>query len=191
MSRENDRRQTITNRDKMKMFMSRDMNFYYALSRKERFMYWLVADPLYYLAKYVRCLRKEEYYFNTKTNKIATLLYLYYFRKKNQLGNKLGIKIPRNCFGPGLTIFHHGEIIVNESARIGANARLHGGNCIGNKGVEDQTPHVGDDLDLGVGAKIIGGVNLGNNVRIGANAVVTRSFEESDITLVGMPARKV
>ena len=52
-------------------------------------------------------------------------------------------------------------------------------------------PVIGDNLDLGIGAKVIGDVRLGNNVKIGANAVVTRSFEENNITLVGLPARKV
>ena len=52
-------------------------------------------------------------------------------------------------------------------------------------------PIIGDSLDLGIGAKIIGNVTLGNNVRVGANAVVTKSFVEDDIVLVGCPAHKM
>ena len=116
---------------------------------------------------------------------------MYYFSQKNKLGNRLGFKIPRNTFEQGLSIYHHGLIIINEKARIGKNAKLHGGNCIGNNGTLDENPVIGDDLDLGIGAKVIGGVKLGNQVKVGANAVVTKSFEEDGITLVGMPAKKI
>ena len=103
----------------------------------------------------------------------------------------LGYKIPPNCFGPGLMIYHHGEIIVNENVKVGSGCKLHGGNCLGNNGKTEDVPVIGDDLDLGIGAKIIGGVKLGNGVRIGANAVVTKSFEEDGITLVGIPAARL
>ena len=175
---------------KLREYVYADMEFYYNQSRKERLMYWLINDPIHYIAKYLRYLRKEEYY-SASSKRFAKILSLYYFRKKNKLGNKLGFKIPRNCFGPRLTIYHHGEIIVNEKTRIGTNCKLHGGNCIGNNGMTDKVPQIGNDLDLGIGAKIIGGVSLGNGVKIGANAVVTKSFNEDDITLVGIPAKKL
>ena len=83
---------------------------------------------------------------------------------------------------------HHGEIIVNEDAVIGANALLHGRNCIGNNGTDGCVPEIGDNLDLGIGAKVIGNIKLGNNVTVGANAVVTKSFQ-NDCTVVGIPAK--
>lgn len=171
-------------------YLHRDMEFYYSQGKWERFLYWVTNDPIWYIARYIRLLRSEEYYYNTGKSKVGTLLYLYALNRKNKLGNRLGIKIPKNCFGPGLTIYHHGEIIVNETAQIGANCVLHGGNCIGNNGKEDISPIIGSGLDLGIGAKIIGQVNLGNNVRVGANAVVTKSFSGDDIILVGVPACK-
>ena len=175
----------------LKEYMSRDMAFYYAQSRRERMMCWLLNDPVFYISKYVRCLRKEEYYGNTGKGVVGKICYLYYLRKKNKLGNVLGFKIPRNCIGPGLTIYHHGSIIINESARIGEDCRLHGDNCIGNNGMINCNPKIGNGLDLGVGAKIIGSVVLGDDVKVGANAVVTRSHETGRITLVGIPAREV
>lgn len=180
----------ICNKQDLKKYMQQDMKFYYAQSKKERWINWLTCDPIYYIAKYIRLLRKEEYYFNTSNRKVRVLLYLLYFRRKNLLGNKLGFKIPKNCFGPGLTIYHHGEIIINEKVKVGANCKLHGGNCIGNNGHNDLLPVIGDSLDLGIGAKIIGNVELGNNITVGANAVITKSFKENDIVLVGCPAYK-
>lgn len=178
----------IQNKYDLCEYMKQDMAFYYANSKREQLIEWILNDPIYYIAKYIRLLRKEEYYFNTSTNKWETFLYLFYLRRKNSLGNKLGFKIPKNCFGPGLTIYHHGEIIINENVKVGANCKLHGGNCIGNNGINNDVPMIGDSLDLGIGAKIIGNVTLGNNIRVGANAVVTKSFTEGDVILIGCPA---
>lgn len=182
----------ISNKKEYKEYLCRDMAFYYAGSRKVRFFYWLFRDPSYLIAKYVRLLRCEEYHGNYGNGRSVyhTLMAWIALTRKNALGNKLGFKIPRNCIGPGLTIYHHGQIIINEAARIGADCQLHGGNCIGNSGKTQQTPRVGDRLELGFGACIIGGVTLGNGVTVGANAVVVKSDPEDDITLVGVPARK-
>lgn len=180
----------ITCKEDLKEYLSRDMRLYYKQSRRERFINWLTCDPIYYIARYLYFLRKEEYYYNVKNGMIGTLCYLFYFRKKNRLGNKLGFKIPKNCFGPGLTIYHHGEIIINESARIGSDCHLHGSNCVGNNGIEDKSPRIGDGLDLGIGAKVIGNVILGNSIRVGANSVVTKSCMDDEITLIGAPAHK-
>lgn len=181
----------IESRKDLHYYKTKDMAFYKRQNKKEKFMCYITHDPIYYITKYVHFLRMEEYFYNTSHSKISTLLYLWYFRRKNTLGNKLGFKIPKNTVGPGVMIYHHGELIINENAQIGANASFHGDNCIGNNGKDDFPPVIGDGLDLGIGAKIIGDVHLGNNVRVGANAVVIHSFEENDITLVGIPAKKI
>lgn len=181
----------IYDKKTLRDYLKSDMSFYYNQSRRERFLNWLTGDPVYFIAKYIRLLRKEEYFYNKNKTKIDTILYLLYFRRKNILGNKLGFKIPKNCFGLGLTIYHHGEIIVNENVRVGTNCRMHGDNCIGNDGINDEVPCIGDGLDLGIGAKIIGDVELGNNIRVGANAVVTKSFVKDNLTLVGCPAQEI
>lgn len=179
----------IESKSDLKKYMAEDMSFYHQYERRDRLILRVIQDPVYQIVRYLRFLRKEEYYFNTGTDVLGKLLYFYYFRKKNRLGNRLGFKIPKNCFGPGLTIYHHGNIIVNESARVGANCRLHGNNCIGNKGNNDLTPIIGDNLDMGFGACIIGGVTLGDDVVVGANAVVVKSNPDNAITLAGVPAK--
>lgn len=181
----------IASKADLKRYILEDMSFYHQYTKRDQLILHLIQDPAYQIVRYLRLLRKEEYYFNVRSDALGRLLYFYYFRKKNQLGNKLGFKIPKNCFGPGLTIYHHGNIIVNETARIGANCSLHGNNCIGNKGADTSTPVIGDNLDLGFGACVIGGISLGNNIVVGANAVITRTLEEDGVTLVGVPARKL
>lgn len=139
---------------------------------------------------YLRLLKCEER-LAKKSNVLLKLFSYVIRRKRNQLGVLLGFHIPAGCFGEGLLIYHSGSIVVNANAKIGKNCVLHGENCIGNNGVSDDAPVIGDNCDIGIGAKIIGGVKLGNNVKIGANAVVTKSFLEDDIVLVGVPARKI
>ena len=182
----------IENKEDYRQWLHRDMREYYAYSRKVRFFYWLFRDPYYYIAKYIRLLRQEEYHANCeKSGSIYHILMCWIaLSRKNKLGNLLGYKIPRNCIGPGLSIYHHGQIIINENARIGADCHLHGANCIGNDGRHQVAPQIGDGLDLGYGACIIGDVTLGNSVTVGANAVVVRSVEKNSVTLVGVPARE-
>lgn len=173
-------------------YRNRDMAFYLEDGANNKRKTFFLRLPPYYIAKYLLYLRKEEYYTNTSGNSlIKRILAVYYQRRKNALGSKLDIIIPRNVFGPGLIINHLGGIIINETAKVGANCRLHGGNCIGNDGKNPNAAIIGDNFDLGVGAKVIGRITIGNNVVVGANAVITKSFDEDNIVLVGIPAQKL
>ena len=151
-----------------------------------------VKDPEYLICKYLVMLRKQEYYINTAgSNKLKKLLALYYERKKHSIGNKLGFYVGPNSCESGLTIYHNGTVIINPQAHIGKNCKLHGNNCIGNKGISPDVPTVGDNVDIGFGAVIIGGVTIADNITIGANAVVNKSFNVPGVTLAGVPARIV
>lgn len=148
---------------------------------------FLLSDHDYWLWIYQKSLRYTEYHFNTRHK----LRFYLWERRKNRLGRKLGITIWHNTIGKGLRIWHYGSIIVNGHSNIGENCRLHGNNCIGNKGDTDlSAPTIGDNADIGVGACVIGPVVLANDVIIGANAVVTKSFTKNRITLIGIPARE-
>jgi serine O-acetyltransferase len=74
---------------------------------------------------------------------------------------------------------------------IGKNLHLHGSNCIGNDGKTNACPVIGDNVSLGVGAKVLGNVTIANHIKIGAGAVVLHSFLEEGITVGGVPARKL
>lgn len=152
----------------------------------------LTNDQRTYNWKYIKYLRKCEYHYNNrKQGVIHKLLYIYYRRRKNNLGAKIGIEIWENCFGKGLIIHHNGSIVVNRDCRIGENCQLHGDNCLGNAGSGRHCPTLGDNVDIGVGAKIIGEIYIASGIKIGANAVVNKSFCEENITIVGLPAYKV
>lgn len=150
----------------------------------------LSASPLYSLRRYLRYLRKQEYYTNTaKGNIFKRFLRFYYRSRKNRLGAKLGIDISPNCFGKGLNLYHFGSIIINPHVRAGENCSLHGSNCIGNNGFTEAVPVLGNGVDVGYGAVIIGDVTIADGVIIGANAVVNRSITEPGCTVAGVPAR--
>lgn len=50
---------------------------------------------------------------------------------------------------------------------------------------------VGGGIYLGAGAKLLTGVHLADNTIVGANAVVTKKFEEANIVIAGIPAKKI
>lgn len=166
-------------------------NWYYDkyYSSWDQKLFVFLRDPQYMLRKYKLFLRKEEYCLNNPT-KWNTIKRLYFLRKKNIIGNKLGVLIPPNTFGKGLQIMHHGCIIANPNAKIGDYCILHGNNCIGKNVKSEKAPMVGDNLDLGIGANLIGGITLGDNVIVGANAVVNKDFD-SNIVIAGVPAKVI
>jgi serine O-acetyltransferase len=103
----------------------------------------------------------------------------------------IGIYLPRGAsIGPGLRIFHFGGIVVSPSAVIGRNCTLRNNVCIGSRYSSDDAPTIGDNVEFGVGSVVIGRIRVGNNSRIGANAVVLADVPD-DTSAVGVPARLV
>jgi len=154
---------------------------------KAYIMDWLLQTEQYFLRRYVYFLRKEEFYTFQRPNKFWQY---YYKRKKNILGVKLGFFISAGCFQPGLKIEHYGSVIIHPKARIGENCTIHGNCCIGTKGgAATAAPVLGNHVDIGQNAQILGGIQIADGVRIGANAVVTQSVMETGVTVLGIPAR--
>ncbi len=140
--------------------------------------------------KYEILLRKCEYYKNCKRNPISKIIFNYLKYKKHKLGVKCGFSIPLNVFEEGLSIAHIGTIVVNSGAHIGKNCRIHIDVNIGTKaGGATEAPTIGNNCYIGPGAKIFGKIVIGNNVAIGANAVVNKSFENDNISIGGIPAK--
>ena len=120
---------------------------------------------------------------------ICKLKLRYYTRHKNISMEKTGIEIANGCkLGRRLRLWHGGVVI---NAHLGDDCLIHGNNILGNKGVYpfDQIPTLGNNVDVGVGAVIIGKIHIADNCRIGANAVVTKSFETPGSVIVGIPGK--
>ena len=172
---------------KLKEYLNADRMDYWPSFSKGRLMDGLLRPEQYWVRKFVKNLRKEEFYTFYQKNKF---LQYYYGRKKNILGARLGFFIAAGCFDTGLKIYHYGSIIVNPKSRIGKNCTIHGNCCIGSKGVfPDDSPIIGNNVDIGQNAQILGGITIADGVKIGAGAVVTKSIETPGVTVVGIPAR--
>jgi serine O-acetyltransferase len=91
-------------------------------------------------------------------------------------------------FGPGLVLAHPVGIIINSKVRGGSDIVIESAVVLGD--AKGQSPLLGDDIYIGAGAKIIGGIFVGTGARIGANAVVVTDIPEG-ATAVGIPARVV
>lgn len=100
-----------------------------------------------------------------------------------------GIELPCEVpVGRGFVIEHSGGIVVSGFAGFGNDCRLRNGVVIGLSRVDEPcAPQFGDDVDIGAGAKILGGIRIGNHVRIGANAVVITDVPDNCLA-VGVPA---
>ena len=100
-----------------------------------------------------------------------------------------GIDLPRSArIGPGLRIWHFGGVVVHPEAVIGRNCTLRHEVTIGSRHGEHDVPVLGDDVEIGAGAKVLGKIHIGDRVRIGANAVVLDDVPDDHVA-VGVPAR--
>jgi serine O-acetyltransferase len=95
--------------------------------------------------------------------------------------------------GPGLVLYHPTGVVIGPGCRVGARATIMQGATLGSDAVtggDGASPVIGDDVFIGPGAAVFGGVELGDRVRVGANSVVTESFP-ADVVIAGAPARVV
>lgn len=137
--------------------------------------------------EYMKCLRKLEYYSNRK--KVGRYYYAY---KLGKLKQKTGIDLAPNVAGAGLHL-PHGKVVINPKAKIGEHCKILSDVTIGVLGSHRASgaPRIGNRVFIGSGARIIGDIEIADDIVIGANAVVTKNFFECGITIAGVPARKI
>lgn len=134
-------------------------------------------------------MRYVEYY--QDKGGLNKFLFLWHFYKYKRLGFKLHFIIYPGTVGAGFRIYHVGGFThVGKNIRIGKNCTMLPGVVFGNKTEEeDNRPVVvGDNSYFGLNARILGPVKIGNNVIVGANAVITRDIPDNAI-VGGVPAK--
>jgi serine O-acetyltransferase len=144
-----------------------------------------------YVWRFLIILRKLEYYTNKRKTFFDWIFYFYYKIRKNRMGVMLGLDIPINVLGPGVRINHFGNIVINKKTKIGMWCDIHQGVNIGtntDKLGNLRVPKIGNNVWIGPGAKLFGDIDIKDNVAIGANAVVNKSFQSS-VTIGGIPAK--
>ena len=129
-------------------------------------------------------------------HKKAHRLYLegkYFLARKyaDKTRLKTGIEIhPGAKIGKGFVIDHRMGVVIGETTEIGNNVLIYQGVTLGGTGKETgkRHPTIGNNVVIGCGAKVLGPVNIGDNAKIAANAVVLTDVPP-DSTAVGAPAK--
>lgn len=147
------------------------ISLYYGLERAHAF-------------RYLKCLRKYEYYSNNK-GFYCRVMSLYYKVKHSRLSMKYNLHIPKNTCGYGLKILHvfgGGQIINVE--RVGNYCCFNAG-CVLGKNNTNAKPVLGDNVTMAPGSMAFGEIVIGNNVFIAPNTIVTKDIPDNS-TVVGV-----
>lgn len=177
----------IDSKGTLKIYLTEDLKRFN--KQKPSIKDWFLHNEVWYIYHYIRHLRYVEYYMNCKGRKHP--LFLWHFFRYKRLGFKLRFTIYPNTVGAGFRIFHAGDFVhVGPFCKIGKNCTLLPGVVFGNKHEETTNAKVtvGDNCYFGLGAKIFGPVIIGNNVQVGANAVVTHDVPDNAV-VGGVPAK--
>jgi serine O-acetyltransferase len=122
--------------------------------------------------------------------RLARPLYRFLYRR---VRNRYGIELPWSVrLGRGVVFEHQGGIVIHGLSVIGDGCIIRQGVTLGNRHLDrkDDAPELGERVNVGAGAKILGAVRIGDDAVIGANAVVLDDVL-SRTTVVGIPARRI
>ncbi|WP_458449409.1 serine acetyltransferase [Fibrobacter sp.] len=184
----------IENKKKLKDVLAKDF-------RRQGMAHPVLASLTYgehaVVWKYIKTLRYVEFfdYKRKNTSFLLKLLYsLAYYRKLLSLRKqslKTGIFISPNTCGAGLLLPHPGSIRISGIVRMGENCTILPSVLFGRRRPEATgNIVVGDDCYFGAGSTIIGPLTIGNNVTIGAGAVVTKDMPSNSV-VGGIPAKVI
>ncbi len=119
-----------------------------------------------------------------------SILYRYLFRKCR---NHYGIELPYTVqLGRRVIIEHQHGIVIHGQCVIGDDCIIRQGVTLGNKTLDrpDDAPRLGNRVNVGAGAKVLGLVNIGDDATIGANAVVVKDVPDGALAM-GIPAKNI
>ena len=170
----------------LKHFIRRDLKWVGGHPYRTFFSRYLF-EPGFRFTVWLRITR----YFHLKGKRFFPLFLLARLRYKH-LEYKFSFDISYQAqIGPGLTIAHYGYLIVTSNTKLGADCSLKPGVVFGKK-LTKQTDGavIGDNVEFGVGAKIVGDVKIGSNVIVGANAVIVKDVPDNCV-VAGVPAKVI
>ena len=182
----------IKNKESLKQYIKSDRKAMLgARSPMKEFLKGNTDDVLLFF--FLKRLRKLEYFrflymnigghYNTIRYFIAKHLFMHLRRKFN-------LFLSPGVFGEGLRIVHFGYIWADDSCVIGKNCTILPRVLLGKKkpGLTPPLIFIGDNCYIGTGVTILGPVTIGDNVTIGAGAVVTKNIP-SNVVVAGNPAK--
>ena len=176
----------ISSKNELRFYIMADMMMNrgkFRWSLRDRIKHILLPDDI---MRYLKSLRYCAYYSEYKQfTPPVIFLKIYHGIRFRKLGIKLGFSIGIQTLGYGVVIPHNGTIVIGASNRIGNYAVLHTSTCISNN-----NKVIGNALYLATGAKMTSQLTLGDNVSVGANSVVNKSFS-SNCMIAGAPAIRI
>ncbi|WP_304610841.1 serine O-acetyltransferase [Saccharophagus sp. K07] len=119
-----------------------------------------------------------------------SLIYRFLFRR---IRNRYGIEFPYSVqAGRRIVIEHQSAIVIHGDVVMGDDCIIRQGVTLGNRHLNKpfDAPRLGNRVNVGAGAKILGGVSIGDDAVIGANAVVLHDVP-ANTTVVGIPAKPI
>ena len=117
----------------------------------------------------------------------APVVVLYVLYVEWALGIELNLK---STIGPGVRLYHGTGLVIHEKAVLGSNCSLRHCTTIGMKNGPADSPTIGDNVDIGSNAVLLGAIRIGDHAVIGAGAVVVHDVAPGDV-VAGNPARSI
>lgn len=178
----------IKTKDDLKYFIAEDAKSNHIKCNYLRYIISLIYGLEFaHSFRYLKSMRHYEYHINN-SGIYHKILALYYKIKLSRLGMKYNIHITPNTCGYGLRILHlfGGGHILNVD-KVGNYCSFNANVVLGTNG-SNVKPQLGNCVDIGPGAKVFGGITIGDNVFIAANAVVTKNVP-NNVIIGGVPAK--
>lgn len=161
--------------------------------KREKCSWWEMKLNLWYgndsyrFLNYMQALREYEYTLNCTSGFAGKLRRMFAKVRWHRLGAKYNVNINPNVVGYGFRVPHLvGGVIINCKS-VGCNCTANAGVIVGNNNKGGMAV-IGDNVDLTIGCKVIGGVHIGNNVIVAPNSVVVKDVPNNAI-VSGIPAK--
>lgn len=170
--------------------LSADVDRYVYMTKRPWWLMLLTNQGLWALCQYRYC-RFVHVHIHAPIIRQILIVIGYLWRKIVEITT--GIYLPPGAqIGKGLYIGHFGGIFINSSVVMGENCNISQGVTVGEGGRRGRRgcPSIGHRVYIAPAAKVFGRIQIGNDVVIGANAVVTKSLPDKAFA-VGIPARIV
>ena len=178
----------IQSKEDLRAYLKADREVYG--KRNNLFVKWLTRSDEYYIRAFMVVLRHYEYYLNKRRSILDLIPYLFYWWNYRRLKLKSQLFIMPNTVGSGFYPVHAGFVRLGKYVRIGKNCTVLPMVLIGKRQPGDCKIEIGDNCYIGSGTTILGPITIGNNVTIGAGAVVNQDIPDNAV-VAGVPAKVI
>ena len=179
----------INSKQDLNYYLCKDNCGWGSKSSLYRWIKRLGGSENYFSNDFFRILRHYEYHLNKKSNR---LILRYWEFRYNHFRIRSNMFVAPNVFGPGVQIIHPGFLRADAWVHIGSNCTVLPNVIFGKKKSMESSNSteifVGNDCYISTGAIILGPVRIGNNVIVGAGALVNKDIPDNAV-VAGVPAK--